>query len=71
MSTQETTRPSAEQCATETCPRPAESGEAYCADCGLERSLYYRERRVERGDRGRREARGVFLADAHPDAARR
>ncbi len=62
MSTQETTRPSAEPCATETCPRPAESGEAYCADCGLERSLYYRDRR---------DARGVFLADAPPGAARR
>jgi hypothetical protein len=32
-------------CANETCVRPAEPGEIYCGDCGLERSLYLRDRR--------------------------
>ena len=32
-------------CANETCPRLAEAGEPYCTECGLERSLYFRERR--------------------------
>ena len=63
MTTKEKKRMSAEPCATEACPRPAESGEAYCAECGLERSLYYRERRVERGDRDRRDAREVLAGD--------
>jgi hypothetical protein len=34
-------------CANEACPRPAEPGETYCAECGLERSLYFRERRED------------------------
>ena len=33
-------RPS--RCANETCPRPAEPGDAYCSACGLERSLFTR-----------------------------
>jgi hypothetical protein len=58
MNAHETMEPLAGRCATEACPRQAESGEAHCADCGLERSLYYRERRDERGDRERRDERG-------------
>jgi hypothetical protein len=34
-------------CANEACPRAAEPGEIYCAECGLERSLYFRERRED------------------------
>jgi hypothetical protein len=34
-------------CANEACPRPAEPGETYCAECGLERSLYFRESRED------------------------
>ena len=41
----ENTRHSAAPCANEGCPRPAESGEAYCGACGLERSLYRRDSR--------------------------
>ena len=44
------TREPAERCASDTCPRPAEAGESYCADCGLERSLYFRDRREDRGE---------------------
>ena len=33
------------RCASEACPRPVEQGETYCAECGLERSLFFRERR--------------------------
>lgn len=39
------------QCASEACGRPAEPGETYCAECGLERSLYIRERRESESDR--------------------
>jgi hypothetical protein len=35
----------AQACASEACGRPAETGEIYCAECGLERSLYFRDRR--------------------------
>lgn len=62
MNALETLETPAGRCATEACPRPVESGEAYCADCGLERSLYYRDRR---------ENRGVLAADALRDATRR
>jgi len=34
-------------CANEACPRAAEPGERYCAECGLERSLFLRERRED------------------------
>jgi hypothetical protein len=34
-------------CANEACPREAEAGERYCAECGLERSLFLRERRED------------------------
>jgi hypothetical protein len=34
-------------CANETCPREAETGERYCADCGLERALFLRDRRED------------------------
>lgn len=30
------------RCANDACPRPAEPGDAYCASCGLERSLFTR-----------------------------
>jgi hypothetical protein len=32
----------AKRCANDACPRPAEPGDAYCASCGLERSLFTR-----------------------------
>jgi hypothetical protein len=35
------------KCANEACPRVAEAGERYCAECGLERSLFLRERRED------------------------
>ncbi len=38
-------RMSAVRCANGACPRPAESGEAYCEACGLEWSLYRRDSR--------------------------
>jgi hypothetical protein len=46
----ETESPRAPQarCASEACPRPVEPGETYCAECGLERSLYFRDRRDEK-----------------------
>lgn len=64
MSAQTTLTPEtpAERCASDTCPRPAEPGEAYCEDCGLERSLYFRDRREDRGE---------ILANALRDTARR
>lgn len=39
------------QCASETCARPAEPGESHCAECGLERSLYFRDGRESASDR--------------------
>jgi hypothetical protein len=30
------------RCANDACPRPAEPADAYCASCGLERSLFTR-----------------------------
>ncbi len=44
MTENETTR---RRCANETCPREAEAEERYCAECGLERSLFLRERRED------------------------
>ena len=41
--TENETRP--RRCANETCPREAEDAERYCAECGLERSLFLRDRR--------------------------
>ena len=38
-----------ERCRREACPRPAEPEEPYCAECGLERSLFHRERRPGAG----------------------
>jgi hypothetical protein len=35
------------RCGNEGCPRPAESGEAYCCECGLEWSLFRRDWRRE------------------------
>ncbi len=35
------------RCGNEACPRTAEAGERYCAECGLERSLFFRERRED------------------------
>jgi hypothetical protein len=40
------------RCANAPCPRPAEPGDAYCAPCGLERSLF--TRRGGEADRSRR-----------------
>ena len=37
-------------CANETCARLVEPGELYCAECGLERSLFFRERRDSESD---------------------
>jgi hypothetical protein len=37
----------ARPCGNEGCPRPAESGEAYCSECGLEWSLFCRDGRRE------------------------
>ena len=56
------TREPAERCTSDTCPRPAEVGEAYCEECGLERSLYFRDRREDRGE---------IVASAVRDAPRR
>jgi len=39
-------------CANETCPREAEADERYCAECGLERSLFLRERRDDPAETG-------------------
>jgi hypothetical protein len=41
------------RCASDACPRPVEPGEKFCAECGLERSLYFRERRDGRDERAR------------------
>jgi len=35
------------RCGNEGCPRTAETGELYCAECGLERSLFLRGRRED------------------------
>ena len=35
------------RCVNEACPRMAEPGERYCNECGLERSLFHRERRED------------------------
>lgn len=43
MSEMETPR----RCVNEACPRPAEPGERFCSACGLERSLFRRERRED------------------------
>ena len=47
------------RCTNETCPREVEADERYCAECGLERSLFLRERREgpgpDRTDGGERE----------------
>ncbi len=34
-------------CANEACGRGAEPGERFCAECGLERSLFFRGRRED------------------------
>jgi ribosomal protein L37E len=44
-------------CRNEGCGKRAESGEAYCAECGLERSLFRRERRFETAQRPESPAR--------------
>jgi hypothetical protein len=53
--------PVAARCGNEGCPRPAESGEAYCFECGLEWSLYRRDGRrqdeAERAEASRWSAR--------------
>lgn len=53
---------SAARCANEACPRPAESGEAYCDACGLERWLYRRDSRREGQARPERSPRGAGRA---------
>jgi hypothetical protein len=71
MNPNETRPAAAPQCASETCARPSEHGEIYCAECGLERSLYFRERRVERGDRDRRGSGSDPRVEALRETARR
>ena len=39
------------KCASEACARPAEPGDAYCAECDMERSLYFRDGRESASDR--------------------
>jgi hypothetical protein len=46
-------------CRNEGCGRPAEAGEAYCVECGLERSLFRRERRIEAAQRTERPSRAA------------
>ena len=46
----EKTMDRAEACVNDACARPAEPGEIYCAECGLERSLYFRDRREAESD---------------------
>ena len=56
-------------CANEACPRAAEAGERYCAECGLERSLFLRERRedpVEIRTNGCGERAGTIESPAAP-----
>jgi hypothetical protein len=43
--TPQETNPGRATCANGTCARPAEPGELYCEECGLERSLYLRDGR--------------------------
>ncbi len=50
------------RCDNDACPRPAESGEKFCEECGLERSLYRRD-----GGRDSSEFRAV---PARPEAGR-
>lgn len=42
----ERAEPNVRECANEGCARPAETGERWCATCGLERALYRRDRRT-------------------------
>ena len=46
------------RCANEACPRTAEAEERYCAECGLERSLFLRDRRGDPADSPTRGGRG-------------
>ena len=50
--------PASRACENENCIRPAEPGDAYCAACGLEMSLFVRDLRSRRADASprRREA---------------
>jgi hypothetical protein len=36
------------RCRNEACSRPAEPGELWCSECGLERSLYRRDDRFDK-----------------------
>jgi hypothetical protein len=62
MSSNETNTARAATCVNEACARPAEPGERYCGECGLERSLYFRESREAdpRADALRETARRLF-----------
>jgi hypothetical protein len=51
-----------EPCGNETCPRPAEPGEAFCEECGLEHALFRRE--------GRRERDRIRASETLPEAGR-
>ena len=61
-------------CASEACGRPAEPGETYCAECGLERSLFVREGGGSESDRRveilREAARRIFFGQGAPGAPR-
>ena len=46
----ETNISAAAACVNDACGRPVEPGEIYCAECGLERSLYFRDRREAESD---------------------
>ena len=50
------------RCDNDACPRPAEPGERFCEECGLEQSLYRRD-----GGRDSSEFRAV---EARPGAGR-
>jgi hypothetical protein len=61
MNPNETPARAADRCASEACARLAESGEIYCAECGLERSLYMRDGRSDpRVEALRETARRIF-----------
>ena len=48
MNETKTPRASETRCASDACARPVEPGEKYCAECGLERSLFFRDGRDEK-----------------------
>jgi hypothetical protein len=51
-----------QQCDNDACPRPAEPGERFCEECGLEQSLYRRN--------GGRDSSEFRTVQAGPEAGR-